>query len=763
MCIIEDNNLTVWSPQVQENNTRFGGCCGTGVPGYADHCTATSTKVGIFVSRKDEIMTDQQQKKQRIIRSKPDTDYFQMRNETAQDETLSYDALGVLTYLLSKPADWETTVFDLRKRGDGKGKIYRILGDLEQAGYVKKPTKYRDKTTGTWIWTPRIVSDKPHFTPPCPTKPDTGHPDTDRSEIKEQKTDNKKQIKKEDSTVQKTNGDTLTSKTESNQDEKRISERACTICREAIILLGLEWATYGNDIDVCYGCNEWLQTLNRDDIKGKLNCVVCQHVLDDKLSYLLPGADVMVCGECGSWLQTLVYSREDSGERGVMFCIHCGGYSEHSQTSIKCDDCLLDSNSETFAGIGRWQSCPSCDGWKRYAGEICDDCTIEIFGLKTAVEIEALATCGDDCKDCDCEDVCQDKPTLTIAEADKALFDGGKVANAGFTKDSITRKSLYSPDGLMSECCQDCEIIVTEYYWNESELQALCLECYSKRCEPQPTDYIGALCEVESDTNVSSGITVIVTENKSEWKPMTKQELKQHLDNLIPIMEEETKGGESDLSTLEAYYYQGVIYAGFSCPLCHNMLASDIWYLPLLGRAICEHCLGRLEDAETVGRRDDKQPKVKKKRSAKQIAADEKYNLKKTIITAMYDALKWRHKKTMFKATNLKVAGWLIDWGATVENIKDYVLWMDRKYQDNNWDLPFTSFGKEEKWEQYSKQLKTDSESESIHGFVDAPLFNPPAPPPPPSGITMTEEELAILEQEVKNQMVIKLDKKDDE
>jgi hypothetical protein len=146
-------------------------------------------------------------KKQRIIRSKSDSDYFQMRNNTAQDETLPYDALGVLTYLLSKPADWETTVFDLRKRGDGKAKIYRILSDLEQAGYMKKPTKYQDRATGKWVWTPRIVADKPRFSNPCPTKPDTGGPDTGNKEIKEQRTDNKEQITKTDLSPPETGDD----------------------------------------------------------------------------------------------------------------------------------------------------------------------------------------------------------------------------------------------------------------------------------------------------------------------------------------------------------------------------------------------------------------------------------------------------------------------------------------------------------------------------------------------------------------------------
>ena len=65
--------------------------------------------------------------------------YFQMNRAAVHDETLSYKALGILVYLLSKPDNWETRLSDLVNRhADGRESVRSGLKELEDAGYLKR-------------------------------------------------------------------------------------------------------------------------------------------------------------------------------------------------------------------------------------------------------------------------------------------------------------------------------------------------------------------------------------------------------------------------------------------------------------------------------------------------------------------------------------------------------------------------------------------------------------------------------------------------
>lgn len=72
-----------------------------------------------------------------IIRASHDKEhpFALISRETLQDETLSFEALGALSYLLSKPDDWKVMVADLQRRC-GRDKAKRILAELVQAGYI---------------------------------------------------------------------------------------------------------------------------------------------------------------------------------------------------------------------------------------------------------------------------------------------------------------------------------------------------------------------------------------------------------------------------------------------------------------------------------------------------------------------------------------------------------------------------------------------------------------------------------------------------
>ena len=59
-------------------------------------------------------------------------------NVTINDERLSWEATGLLIYLLSKPDHWVISPSHLmNQRSAGRHRIYKILKELEDAGYIR--------------------------------------------------------------------------------------------------------------------------------------------------------------------------------------------------------------------------------------------------------------------------------------------------------------------------------------------------------------------------------------------------------------------------------------------------------------------------------------------------------------------------------------------------------------------------------------------------------------------------------------------------
>jgi hypothetical protein len=66
-------------------------------------------------------------------------------NVTINDDRLSWEAIGLLTFLLSKPDNWIISPTHLMKqRGAGRHRIYKVLNELEEAGYIRSE-KVRDE------------------------------------------------------------------------------------------------------------------------------------------------------------------------------------------------------------------------------------------------------------------------------------------------------------------------------------------------------------------------------------------------------------------------------------------------------------------------------------------------------------------------------------------------------------------------------------------------------------------------------------------
>jgi hypothetical protein len=81
----------------------------------------------------------------KIIRVKKEANYTVIDNNIFQDKTLSLPAIGLLTYILSKPDDWsiypkylETVLFKKQNSKASYKYILELLTELEDFGYVQK-------------------------------------------------------------------------------------------------------------------------------------------------------------------------------------------------------------------------------------------------------------------------------------------------------------------------------------------------------------------------------------------------------------------------------------------------------------------------------------------------------------------------------------------------------------------------------------------------------------------------------------------------
>lgn len=120
-----------------------------------------------------------------IIRLDPDESipWYSMARALAQDRRLTWEARGVLTYLHSLPADWRVNPDALVKEAPGgKDRLYRILRELIEAGYVER-TQERDDAGKVvrWVYIVRML--------PLRGKPEVAEPDLAEPGITEDRGD----------------------------------------------------------------------------------------------------------------------------------------------------------------------------------------------------------------------------------------------------------------------------------------------------------------------------------------------------------------------------------------------------------------------------------------------------------------------------------------------------------------------------------------------------------------------------------------------
>ena len=101
-----------------------------------------------------------------IIRAKRTQNFTIINNKVYERHVLSWQAMGMLGYLLSKPDDWRVVVPELvnvtkdTKKQTGREGVYNILKELEEKGYLIRK-KNQDGTVDSFIFDePKTVADE---------------------------------------------------------------------------------------------------------------------------------------------------------------------------------------------------------------------------------------------------------------------------------------------------------------------------------------------------------------------------------------------------------------------------------------------------------------------------------------------------------------------------------------------------------------------------------------------------------------------------
>jgi hypothetical protein len=138
-----------------------------------------------------------------IITRKRRDNFAIVPNAVANDERLSFEARGLLVYLLAKPDDWQVTIPDIMRTGEiGRDKAYKLLSELEKARYLERErTRTADGRLSATNYTifdepvpgqlplepppekPHVESPHPENTDvvsPRPENPGPGLPDTEK-------------------------------------------------------------------------------------------------------------------------------------------------------------------------------------------------------------------------------------------------------------------------------------------------------------------------------------------------------------------------------------------------------------------------------------------------------------------------------------------------------------------------------------------------------------------------------------------------------
>ena len=96
-----------------------------------------------------------------LVRRRRTRNYTNIDNDVFDDEWLIGHSLGVLTYLLSRPNDWEVQPEHLQKRfGIGRDRFQKIMRLLRKLGYARIEYEH-DAKTGKFRNCGHVITDEP--------------------------------------------------------------------------------------------------------------------------------------------------------------------------------------------------------------------------------------------------------------------------------------------------------------------------------------------------------------------------------------------------------------------------------------------------------------------------------------------------------------------------------------------------------------------------------------------------------------------------
>lgn len=109
-----------------------------------------------------------------IVRVAHRARYTVICNTAIDDPRLSFQALGLLAFLLSKPDQWEVNYRHLATvrtgpRGEGQHAVRQTLRELEEAGYLLRAKVRTD--AGTYVWVSTIYEAPVAVDEPCGGSP----------------------------------------------------------------------------------------------------------------------------------------------------------------------------------------------------------------------------------------------------------------------------------------------------------------------------------------------------------------------------------------------------------------------------------------------------------------------------------------------------------------------------------------------------------------------------------------------------------------
>jgi hypothetical protein len=115
--------------------------------------------------------------------------YTMVNRAGAEDARLSWEARGVLFYLLCKPDGWQVRTRDLQRRGSaGRDQLRRILNELETAGYLRRDCLHEPDGRWRHVSTVYEVPGGPEPEKPVPAEPGADDPAPVRAALYESAT-----------------------------------------------------------------------------------------------------------------------------------------------------------------------------------------------------------------------------------------------------------------------------------------------------------------------------------------------------------------------------------------------------------------------------------------------------------------------------------------------------------------------------------------------------------------------------------------------